>query len=280
MTRYGLFIDVHKCNGCYNCFLSCRDEYYGNDYLPYSAAQPLEDQFWIQVEEVERGAFPKPKLSVIVKPCQHCTSAPCIEAAENGAVYRRKDGIVIVDPVKAKGQEAIAKACPYRLIYWNAETQTPQKCTLCAHRLDEGAKEPRCVESCPTGALMFGDLDDPNSAISQAMAAVKTESLYPQFGTEPTVQYYGLPKRFVAGEVVLQDKEGECAAGVTVLLEGAQTKLETKTNTYGDFEFEDLPKNETFRLTVKLNGYAPKTLEVVTRADVNVGEFVLTPVGK
>jgi Fe-S-cluster-containing dehydrogenase component len=280
MTRYGMLIDIRKCNGCYNCFLSCRDEYAGNDYPSYSAAQPLAGQNWMRVEEIERGTYPRPKLSYMAIPCQQCQSAPCLTAAQNGAAYRRKDGIVMIDPEKAKGQEAIAKACPYRAIFWNAESQLPQKCTFCAHRLDEGAKEPRCVEACPTGALVFGDLDDPNSAISKAMADAPVEALHAEFGTKPTVQYIAIPKRFILGEVVLKDKVEESAAGVTVELEGPQTRLTTKTNTWGDFEFEGLPKNTAFRLTVKVNGYATKTIDVVTRSDVNVGEVVLTPIGK
>ena len=78
----------------------------------------------------------------------------CLKAAENGAVRNRPDGIVIIDPQKSKGQQQIMQACPYHVIYWNEETRTPQKCTLCAHRLDEGATQPRCAESCPTGALV------------------------------------------------------------------------------------------------------------------------------
>ena len=77
MARYGLLIDVTKCSGCHNCFLACRDEYYGNDYPPYSAAQPLvAPQFWMQVKEIERGTYPKPKVDYIPLPCQHCETLP------------------------------------------------------------------------------------------------------------------------------------------------------------------------------------------------------------
>ena len=138
MTRLSLLIDVTKCSGCHNCFLACRDEYYDNDYSPYSAPQPLDGQFWMQVKEVERGSYPKPKLDYIPMPCMHCEKAPCIDAAADEAVYRRKDGIVIIDPKKAKGQKAIVNSCPYRVVFWNAELELPQKCTLCAHRLDRG----------------------------------------------------------------------------------------------------------------------------------------------
>jgi len=275
MSRYSILIDVNKCNGCYNCFLSCRDEYYGNDYPSYSAAQPLNGQFWMQVQEVERGVYPKPKVSYIPKPCMHCASAPCIAAAKDGAVYRRDDGIVIIDPEKAKGQEAIVNACPYRVIFWNAEKQIPQKCTLCAHRLDEGEKMPRCVESCPVQALVFGDLDDPNSEIAKLSASRTTESLHPEFATDCLVQYIGIPKRFVAGEVVYKGNEGECAPGVKVTLSGGGLRLETVTDIFGDFEFEGLDKNVKYQVVVAADGYAENRVEFATFKDVNLGEIVL-----
>jgi Fe-S-cluster-containing dehydrogenase component len=275
MSRYSILIDVNKCNGCFNCFLACRDEYFGNDYPGYSAAQPLNGQFWMQVQEIERGEYPKPKISYIPKPCMHCESAPCIAAAKDGAVYRRDDGIIIIDPEKAKGQEAIVNACPYRVIFWDAEKQLPQKCTMCAHRLDEGEKVPRCVESCPVEALVFGDLDDPNSQIAKLSADLATESLHPEFGTDSLVQYVGLPKRFVAGEVVYKDNEGECAPGVKVTLSGGGRKLETVTDIFGDFEFEGLDKNEKYQVVVSANGYAENKVEFSTYKDVNLGEIVL-----
>lgn len=275
MPRTSILIDVNKCNGCHNCFLACRDEYYDNDYPSYSAPQPLDGQFWMQVKEIERGAYPKPKLSYIPTPCMHCESAPCMDTAKDGAVYRREDGIVIIDPQKAKGQDGIAAACPYRVIYWNADLELPQKCTLCAHRLDEGEKMPRCVESCPTGALVFGDLDDPDSDIAKRVAEAETEALRPEFGTQPLVTYIGLPKRFIAGEVVFQDNPGECAQGVTVTLSGNGLELETATDIFGDFEFERLEKNKTYRIRIAAQGYLAREIECTTRRDINLGEIVL-----
>jgi Fe-S-cluster-containing dehydrogenase component len=277
MARLSILIDVTKCSGCYNCFLACRDEYYGNDYPTYSAAQPLYEQFWMQVKEVERGTYPKPKLSYIPTPCMHCESAPCMDAAKNEAVYRRADGIVIIDPEKSQGQAAIVNACPYRVIYWNAEQQLPQKCTLCAHRLDEGEKQPRCVESCPTGALVFGDLDDPGGEIAKLAADPRVEELHPEFKTRPLVRYIGLPKRFVAGEVVLQDKPGECAQGVSVALSDGGLALETKTDPYGDFEFEGLQNNQAYRIRIAAEGYIAREITLTTRKDINLGEIVLQP---
>lgn len=277
MARLSMLIDVTKCSGCHNCFLACRDEYYDNDYTPYSAPQPLDGQFWMQVKEVERGAYPKPKLDYVPLPCLHCEKAPCIAAAADDAVYRRKDGAVIIDPVKAKGQKEIVTSCPYRVIYWNACLQIPQKCTFCAHMLDAGEKLPRCVEACPTGALVFGDLDDPSSEIAKLAATLKTEDYHPEYGTSPLVKYVGLPKRFVAGEVVRRDVLGECAEGVKVTLEGGGLKLETRTDSYGDFEFDGLDKSTDYRVGVELDGYASMIIEVYTQTDVDLGEIVLEP---
>ncbi len=275
MARLSLLIDVNKCNGCFNCFLACRDEYFGNDYPPYSAPQPLNDQFWMQIKEIERGKYPRPKLSYIPTPCMHCESAPCLAAAKNGAVYRRKDGIVIIDPQKAKGQQAIVASCPYRVVFWNPELQVAQKCTLCAHRLDQGESQPRCVESCPTGALVFGDLDDPASEISKIAAVGGTQALHPEFATSPRVRYLGIPKRFVAGEVILKDRQDACAQGVSVTLAGNGMAKQTLTDDFGEFEFEGLEKNAPYKVRFAHSGYASREIEVVTRTDVNLGEVVL-----
>ena len=275
MTRLGLLIDVTRCSGCYNCFLACRDEHYGNDYPGYSAPQPLYDHFWLKVTEVEGGRYPRPRLDYIVQPCQQCQDAPCEAAARDGAVYRRADGIVMIDPVKAKGQDQIAASCPYRVISWNEELELPQKCGFCAHRLDEGVKAPRCVEACPTGAMAFGDLDDPQSEVSLRLKEVSPEVFHPEYGTSPSVYYHGLPGRSVAGEVVLEGAD-VCAAGVVVTLKGDGETCETATDTYGQFVFKKLPKGATYTLTVAHDGYAPASCEVRTHTDVDLGEVVLT----
>jgi Fe-S-cluster-containing dehydrogenase component len=277
MARLSLLIDVTKCSGCHNCFLACRDEYYDNDYPGYSAPQPLDGQFWMQLKEIERGSYPKVKLDYIPTPCMHCETAPCIDAAADGAVYRRKDGIILIDPKKAKSQKAIVNSCPYRVVFWNAELELPQKCTLCAHRLDEGAGEPRCVEACPTGALVFGDLDDPDSEIAKLSAALKTETYHPEYEVSPLIKYVGLPARFVVGEVVRRDVPGECAQGVWITLEGDGVKRETISDSYGDFEFEGLEKNKDYRVRIDYKGYASMIIDVCTQTDVDLGEIVLEP---
>ena len=278
MAKYGMIMDVTKCNGCYNCFLACRDEYCGKEYPPYSASQPMTGQFWMRIIEKERGKYPKVKVAYTAVPCMHCENAPCVELAQNGAIYKRTDGIVIIDPQKAAGQKELLSACPYRVIYWNEAKQLPQKCTLCAHLLDKGWKEPRCVEACPTGALIFGDLEDPNSEISRIRACGKTEPFHSEYGLNEKVTYIGLPKRFIAGAVVFRDTDA-CAEGVKVTLEGEGEKRIVQTDNYGDFEFEGLGPDKAYTVKVEAPGYKSQKCEAKTHIDVYLGDIFLDKSG-
>lgn len=278
MARYGFVCDVDKCNGCYSCFLACKDEHVGNNHMPVSAAQP-EGQQWIRVNEIEHGTGMKVKVDYIPVMCQHCSDdAPCMKAAPAGAVYRRNDGIVIIDPVKAKGYKDIANACPYDCISWNEEDQIPQKCTMCAHMLDNGEKTTRCAEVCPTGALVFGDMDDPNSQISKLIAekGEKLEKFLPKLGLNTNVKYLNMTKPFITGEVVYGDS-GECAEGVKVTLKckDCGSVFETKTDFLGDFQFKGLKQFAEYTVRIEADGY--KTVEIDTRANVskNLEEILL-----
>jgi Fe-S-cluster-containing dehydrogenase component len=274
MPRYGMVIDITKCNGCHNCFLACRDEYTGNDHLPYSVSQPKAGPSWMQVVEKERGRYPKVKVAFTPVPCMHCEDASCVRAAQDGAIYKRPDGIVIIDPKKSEGQKRLVSTCPYRVIYWNEEKEIPQKCTLCAHLLDKGWKEPRCVEVCPTGALTFGDLDRPESEVAKRMASGKTEILHPEYGMKEKVAYIGIPKRFVAGAVVFGDTD-QCGEGVKVTLDGDGERREARADNYGDFEFEELGADRVFTVKVEQAGYRAYKTEVKTKVDVYLGDIVL-----
>jgi Fe-S-cluster-containing dehydrogenase component len=275
MARYGMVIDIDKCNGCYNCFLACKDEFAGNDYLPFSLSQPSMGKSWMRITERERGFCPKVKVDYIPLPCLQCNEAPCVKAAHNGEVYRRPDGIILIDPEKSIGKREILSTCPHRVIQWNEEKNIPQKCTFCAHLLEQGWKEPRCVEACPSGALLFGDLDDPDSEISRVMKSPHIEELHPEYGLQPNVVYIDLPKRFIAGEVLLEDRQDECAKGVVVTLSDGKNKHTCKTDIFGDFEFDGLESNRSYRILVEHEGYLSKELEVKTDTDVHVGEIIL-----
>jgi Fe-S-cluster-containing dehydrogenase component len=274
VARYGMLVDVAKCIGCYNCWLACKDEHCGNENQGYFVAQPETGHFWIKIIERERGKFPKVKMAFIPMLCMHCESAPCVKTAKDGAVYQRPDGIVIIDPKRAAGQREILTSCPYRVIYWNKEKNLPQKCTFCAHLLDQGFKEPRCVEVCPTDAIIFGDLDDPNSRLSQIVASTTSEVLHPEFGLKGGVFYINLPKRFIAGTVVYADV-GECAEGALVTLNDCDQKRTTKTDAFGDFEFENLTENTYYTVVIKAQGYKPYIFKVKTIADIYLGRIAL-----
>ena len=182
-------------------------------------------------------------------------------------------------PQKAVGQKQIVTACPYRVIEWNEEEQLPQKCIMCAHLLDRGEKEPRCVEACPTHALIFGDLDDPGSELSKMLKQNSSEKLCPEFNLKEKVLYHGLPKRFISGTVVYQDKN-ECAENVEVELYDGTAKKVSMTNPFGDFEFEGLKTNETYQFKIDPSGYKEEMLEIKTFKDVHIGEIHLVPTRK
>jgi Fe-S-cluster-containing dehydrogenase component len=279
MTRYAMAINVDRCTGCYACFLACRDEFTGNDYPPHSLAQPATAQNWIAVKEIERGTFPKVKVSYIPVPCQNCAAASCIDAGRDGAVYRRDDGIVMIDPEKAKGQKEIASSCPYGVIFWNAEQNVAQKCTFCAHLLDNGGDQPRCAEACPVDAIEFGDVDDKNSVVAEKYAGGKGEALHPEFKLKPTVSYIGLPKKLVAGEVVLAGDPEECLKDVTVTLTGQAGKLSTVTDAFGDFEFDGLESDTDYILNIEESGFIPVTMKILTETDICLGAIVLGRAG-
>jgi len=275
LTKYGMVIDVTKCNGCYNCVLACKDEHCGNDFLPYSVSQPMTGHFWMRMIEKERGRYPKVKVAYTAVPCMHCENPACVKLAQDGAIYQREDGIVIIDPVKSAGHKELLSVCPYRVIYWNEERQVPQKCTLCSHLLDQGWKEPRCVEACPTGALSFGDLDDPNSLVSQLLSSGDTEVRHPEYGLKEKVRYIGLPRRFIAGSVIFGDTD-ECAQGVKVTLTGEGEKKSIFSDNYGDFEFEGLAENKEYTVKIESEDHKSQHFTVKTNVDVYLGEIILT----
>ncbi len=269
-----IVVDITKCIGCYNCQISCKDEHVDNDWMPYAKPQP-EGQFWMKVTEYERGTVPKVKVDWVPKLCMHCDDAPCIKACPQHAISKRKDGIVIIDPAKCKGSGKCMDACSYGVIYFNRELKIAQKCTMCAHLLDKGWKEPRCVTACPAEALTFGEATELKSLIERA------EPLTPEDKTKPIpkvgVFYIGLPKRFVAGEVYCPS-EDKCLDGAQVTLIDTNTKekFTARTNNYGDFWLEGL-KEGTYSLTVEKDGYQPQEIKGISTAkDVNLGEIKLT----
>jgi len=274
-ARFGMLIEADRCVGCYSCQLACRDEHSGRDHTPIAAAQPDASPSWIAIRKSERGSFPKIKVAYVPVPCLHCVEAPCIKAAPE-AITRRDDGIVIIDPVKARGRRDIVDSCPYGAISWNEAAALPQKCTLCAHLLDDGWREPRCVEACPTQALVFGDAADRASPLARRLAEVKAEKLPPGTGA-PAVIYSGLPGPFIAGEVVLGDRSGEPAVGVSVTLKNGTDTLHSSTDAFGDFEFAGLESGAHYVLWIAHAGYKPREVSINSGDDCNLGSIELQP---
>ena len=279
MKRVFLIIDVARCEDCNDCFLACKDEHAGNDFPPYSVSQPRHGHRWMNIMRKERGQFPLIDVAYRPTPCMHCDDPACLNAATGGAVYKRDDGIVIIDPVKAKGQKAIVGSCPYGAIWWNEELEVPQKCTFCTHLLDEGWKEPRCVQACPTGALRFLRIED--SKMRRIAASEKLEVLHPEYGTRPRVYYknlYRFARCFIGGSIA-QEAGGvtDCVEGATVnLLRNSDTIAETVSDNYGDFKFDNLEENSgNYTVEITYPGHETKTLEVDLKTSVNVGTIWL-----
>ena len=127
MNKWNLIIDVELCENCNNCTLSAKDEYVGNDHPGYSAAAPLEGTDLITIDRQVRGEAPVLDTAYLVKMCNHCDDAPCMKVGGD-AVKKRADGIVIIDPVKAKGRRDILEACPYGAISPTSATQRQNAC--------------------------------------------------------------------------------------------------------------------------------------------------------
>ncbi len=164
-----MVIDITKCNGCHNCQIACKDEHCGNDWSPIAKPQPLTGQFWHKVNDRVRGQVPKVKVAYEHTICQHCDDAPCIASCPEGAIYKRPDGAVIIDPQVCKGNHNCVESCPYvGVVYFNEDLKIAQKCTFCAHLLDKGWNKTRCSEVCPTGAIAFGEEEELADLIAES----------------------------------------------------------------------------------------------------------------
>jgi Fe-S-cluster-containing dehydrogenase component len=205
--RWGMVIDLNACVGCGDCTLACR----ANNDVP-------ENISWNRVVEVEQQSDETIHATV---PCMHCENAPCVGVCPVGATYHRPDGIVMMDYDRCIGCRYCQMACPYgaRSFNWREFTEenpavpeygTPEierrprgvveKCSFCYQRIDRGLElgltpgvdreaTPACVNACPVGARIFGDLNDPESEISQVLKQQTTIRLFEDKGMEPRVFY-------------------------------------------------------------------------------------------
>ncbi|MGH6670611.1 MAG: 4Fe-4S dicluster domain-containing protein [Xanthobacteraceae bacterium] len=278
MQKWNLIIDVAECTNCNLCTLAAMDEYVGNDWPGYAAPMPRHGHKWIDILQKERGQTPMIDIAYVPTMCNHCDDAPCIKADKTGAIKKRDDGIVIIDPVKAKGANRLVDACPYGHIWWNEELQLPQAWPFDAHLLDQGWQQTRGQQSCPTGAMRAIKVEDEEMA--RIARDEGLEVLKPELGSKPRVYYRNLwryTKCFIGGSVSeIRNGVVECveSASVQLLKDGASVAV-TTTDNYGDFKFDKLGENSG-RYTVQIfaNGRT-KTAEANLGASVSLGEIRL-----
>lgn len=241
MKKWNMIVDVAKCSNCNNCFISTKDEYCGNDHPGYSAAQPAEGHRWVDIERIERGQAPIVEANFRPVMCNHCDDAPCLSASSNGAVTKRHDGIVIIDPVKARGQSHLVEACPFNAIYWNEERQIPQAWTFDAHLLDQGWKKTRLDQACPTGAIKSVKVTD--EEMVKLVSSEQLETLKPELNAKPRVYYKNnhlFESVFIAGTLItmVDDIEETVADAEVVAMLNDKVVAKTNTDPFGEFKLD------------------------------------------
>jgi Fe-S-cluster-containing dehydrogenase component len=198
--RYAMVIDLRRCVGCNACTTACKQ---------INACPP--GVFWSKVLNYETGDYPQARLRFLPMQCMHCQVAPCLDACPTGATYRGEGGLVLVDDDLCIGCRYCIMACPYEARsynfnhpnkYYDIESPTEfeqsgftkhpkhaiEKCNFCAPRLENGLL-PACVATCPSGARIFGDLDDPSSEVSKLVVNGVARPRLEEQGTMPSVFY-------------------------------------------------------------------------------------------
>jgi molybdopterin-containing oxidoreductase family iron-sulfur binding subunit len=199
-VRWGLLIDTAKCaTGCTDCVKACAVENGLQDL-----GRPKTDAQWIRKIDLKDPGSGRQHSAPVM--CQHCADPPCVDVCPTGASFKRADGIVLVDKHTCIGCRYCVMACPYKARSFVHENLTAQKpevprgkgtvegCTLCVHRVDKGSG-PACVEACTAaghGAMVFGDLNDPQSAISRRLKELPSRQLRADLRLNTGVRYSGV----------------------------------------------------------------------------------------
>ena len=279
MSKWNLIIDVAECTNCNLCTLATMDEYVGNDWPGYAAPMPRHGHKWINILQKERGQAPMIDIAYVPTMCNHCDDAPCIKAARDGAITKRADGIVVIDPVKAKGQKQLVDACPYGHIWWNEELGLPQAWPFDAHLIDRGWQQTRGQQSCPTGAMRAIKVED--AEMERIAREECLETMRPELGTRPRVYYRNLWRYstcFIGGSLSAEsDGLIDCVEGATIrLLQDGNAVAETTSDNYGDFKFDRLAENSgAYTVEIAASGRPAKTVAATLGQSINLGEIRL-----
>lgn len=180
LGRAGMVVDLERCIGCHACSVSCKTEH----------GVPLGG-FRTRVRWLERPD--QPTMAFLPLLCMQCQDAPCLDACPTEALSKAEDGRVVIDEERCCGNKACIAACPYGAIYLDPQTDVADKCDFCTHRTEVGL-DPACVNACPTTALRFGDLDDPDDPVARYAAEREAQPFKEDAGTRPSVLFVGLEK--------------------------------------------------------------------------------------
>jgi Fe-S-cluster-containing dehydrogenase component len=201
---YGMGIDVSKCIGCGNCVAACKiendvplDAHHFNTWVErYVVGADGE----VEVDSPNGGmdGFPPTEAAsgsmksfFVPKLCNHCTAAPCVQVCPVGATFTTEDGVVLVDEDYCIGCRYCIQACPYGARWMHPEKHVAAKCTWCYHRLVDGLV-PACVEVCPTGARIFGEVEHRATPLARFMRFNNIQVLKHHLNTKPKVYYANL----------------------------------------------------------------------------------------
>lgn len=220
MARWGMVIDLAKCTGCQGCVVACQTE---NNIPCVTPAEAAKGRIisWLSVLPDLQGRYPDVAMRLMPLPCLHCDHPPCILVCPVGATGITSEGIVRQTFARCIGCRYCTNACPYtrRSFNWyrpefpgeltqalNPDVSVRpkgvvEKCTLCHHRLIKAREQtraenrplaeddyvPACVEICPAEAMYFGDLDDPDSRVSEMARSARAFHYLEELGTEPKV---------------------------------------------------------------------------------------------
>lgn len=204
-VRWGMLVDSTKCaTGCNDCVTACSTE---NGWTPVERSpNPRQAPQWIRKLELQD---PLTQMETnLPMMCQHCEEPPCVDVCPTGASFKRADGIVLVNRHTCIGCRYCMMACPYKarsLVHEPLnDTQKPdvprgigcvESCTLCVQKVDRGDGNTACAEACTAAghnALLFGDLNDPESEIAKRLRELPTKQVRADLKLNPGVRYHGI----------------------------------------------------------------------------------------